>query len=237
METIKNPPIMKTTIKQILSTTAALFALSPSTSHAQVVMPTTPEVTLFCDGTPLDLGNAPAGTEWIVRYSEEPTDTPNDNVTLSGNTIPAATLVTGYYYVSYDNPNDPEVCESEMLEMPIYKFAPLSITFTASDYCIEDASTQTFEGDLTSTDAYDTFAYQWYTVDGGTETAIDGATTIDYNPDPSIQPGTTTNYRLKAGYLVGALRYCSTTYDMAVTVTAKPGTPTISIEGATGESW
>src|SRR3546814_416389 len=176
----------------------------------------------------------------MVRYSTTPgNDTPEETLTITdGTTIPAAQLKNGYYYISIDgDASNPEVCESEPTEVPVYVFEPLTVNFTAADYCIEDAAGQTFTANNTTTDTYKTYAYQWYTFDGTTETAIPGATAATYQPDVDIAAGTTTTYRLKAGYSVGGSAYCSNFGDNDVTVTAKPTKPIINVSGgATGET-
>lgn len=227
---------MKTTIN--FATLATLVLLLTASSAFSQVTPTTTGVTIFCDGSDLVLPAPAAGTEYVVRYSATATDTPTENVALTGGTtIPSASLATGYYYVSTQgDATNPTVCESDMTPLPVYKFAPLTVSFTAADYCIEDVGTQEFTGTVESTDPYTTFTYQWYTVADGVETAIAEATESTYQPSADIAPGTTTMYRLKAGYLVEGLRYCSDIHDVAVTVTAKPAAPTITIEGATGET-
>ncbi|SKB79173.1 hypothetical protein SAMN05660226_03173 [Parapedobacter luteus] len=232
---------MKTTmIKCSVIATATLVFLLNRAAVAQVT-PTMPGVTLFCSGMPMTLPTPGAGQQWMVRYSATSTETPTTTLALTdGTTIPAADLQTGYYYVStIGDTTNPEVCESEMQEIAVYVFAPLSVSFTATDYCIEDVGSQAFTGTVTSADPYDTFSYQWYTVaDGGTgtETPIPGATNATYEPSADIAPGTTTTYRLRAGYLVAGLRYCSADFDATVAVTAQPGAPTITIEGAAGQT-
>ncbi|RQP15921.1 MAG: hypothetical protein EAS52_13450 [Parapedobacter sp.] len=228
---------MKKTIKHTIAASSLLLMLNVLQTNAQVV-PTTSGVNLFCQGSDLDLGTPPANTEWIVRYSSTETTTPTTTLVLTDNSIPAADLETGYYYIStVGNAANPEICESDMATVPVYVFAPLTVDFDAEDYCIEDAGDQTFTADLTTTDAYTTYAYQWFTVSGGVETAIVGATSATYTPDPDINPNTTTTYRLKAGYSVGSLTYCSSAEDHEVTVLPKPSTPTITIGGsATGET-
>lgn len=228
---------MKKQIKNIFLTTCALFAMSISIANAQVT-PTTTNVELFCHDSDLSLGAPPANQEWVVKYSVTQTTTPNEGVDLTSNTIPAAELTTGYYYIStVGNASNPDICESEMVEVPVYKFAALTATLDASDYCFEDAGDQEFEVTTSSTDTYATFGYQWYTVVGGTETPIAGATNATYAPNAAIAVGTTTTYRVKVGYLVGGSRYCSAIQTEDVTVAARPSTPTITIGGtATGET-
>lgn len=224
---------MKTAIKHVLITTAMLLSFNLLTLKAQT--PTTPGVELFCEGTDLNLGAAPIGTEWVVRYSTTSGDaTPSTTLVLTGGTtIPASELNNGYYYIStVGDASNPEICESEWAEVPVYVFKSLTVNFIAEDYCIEDAANQEFTADITTGDAYETYAYQWYTFDGTTETAIAGATSAIYTPDPSIPANTTTTYRLKVGYLVDGLAYCSQVGENNVTVLVKPGTPTITIGGA-----
>ncbi len=227
---------MKTMIKTLMMTTAMLFAFNLFNAKAQT--PTTAGVELFCEGSDLNLGAAPTGTEWIVRYSETSgNDTPEETLTpTGGTTIPAAVLKNGYYYIStVGDASNPQICESVPAEVPVYVLKTLTVNFIAEDYCIEDAATQEFTADVTTSDDFKTYAYQWYTFDGATETAIAGATNATYTPDPSIPANTTTTYRLKAGYLVDGLAYCSQVGENDITVLEKPGTPTITIGGgATG---
>lgn len=229
---------MKTTIKILTMTTAMLLTLNLLSVNAQT--PTTAGVELFCEGTDLNLGAAPTGTEWVVRYSTTSGNaTPEETLVLTGGTtIPAAELDNGYYYIAtVGDADNPQICESEWVEVPVYVLQTLTVNFIAEDYCIEDAADQEFTADITTDDAFTDYAYQWYTFDGTTETAIAGATAATYTPDPSIPANTTTTYRLKAGYLVGGLAYCSQVGENDITVLEKPGTPTITIGGgATGET-
>ncbi|MEC3878931.1 hypothetical protein [Parapedobacter sp. 10938] len=234
---------MKTTSKKLTTAATLLFSLGVLAVNAQVtpVTPTTTNARLFCNGSDLNLGAPPTpGTEWMVRYSETSgNETPEITLTLTGGTsIPAAELESGYYYIStVGDASNPEICESEWVEVPVYVFEPLTVSFTAADYCIEDASTQNFTATVESDDEYGNVAYQWYTVDGTTETAIPGATSATYAPDTEIAAGTTTTYRLRAGYSVGELTYCSDTDEQGVTVLETPGTPVITITGeAPGET-
>lgn len=230
---------MKITIKKLTTAATLLFSLGVLTANAQVT-PNTPDVELFCTGSTLNLGAAPANTEWIVRYSTDAGDeTPGTTLTLTGGTtIESTDLVNGYYYIStVGDAGHPEICESEWVEVPVYVFEPLTIEFSAEDYCIEDAANQEFTINITESDEFETYAYQWYTVVEGVETPIADETGATYKPDVSITPETTTTYRVKVGYLVGGLAYCSTNDSDDVTVLEKPGTPTIIITGgATGET-
>jgi len=223
---------MNTSIKTLVIT--ACLLLSVNFLKAQVT-PTTDSVYIFCDGGTLDLGSPATGSSWIIRYSEEQTDTPTD-LTLEGNTITGEDLKTGYYYVATKAEG---ACESEMTEIAVYKFKPLSVSLTApSNYCIEDASAQTFSASVTTSDTYTSYAYQWYEVNGETESAIEDATSSTYQPDAAIAAGTSTTYRVKVGYFVGTAKYCGETADKVVTVTTKPAKPTITVEGeSTGETW
>jgi hypothetical protein len=74
--------------------------------------------------------------------------------------------------------------------------------------------------------------YQWYTVSGGTETIIAGATAKDYTPTAPTVGNTT--YRLKVGYEINGSKYCPQTADQTITVTAKPTKPTLTIGTAHG---
>jgi hypothetical protein len=207
-------------------------------SEAQV-LPNTSGVNLICDGGALDFGTPALNTTWIVRYSATQTTTPNTGVTLTGNTVAAADLQTGYYYL-ISKGTAVGSCESTAQEIPVYKLAPISVAFTSADYCSENISTTTFTGTVTANDPNaTTYAYQWYTVDaGGAETAISGATNATYNPTivNNTNADITTKYRLKTGYLIGGLKYCGTTVDHDVKTLAKPTTPTVTIT-ATGQNW
>ena len=228
---------MKTTIKTLMATATALCSLHAFNATAAVV-PTTPDVKLFCAGSELALGAPAAGTEWVVRFSTEQTTTPGTTFALTdGTTVPTTDFTTGYYYIStVGDASNPQICESEPLEVPVYVFEELTVTFNAEDYCFEDAGNQEFTADVQTADAYQSYAYQWYTVVGGVETAIAGATSATYTPDAEIAPNTETTYRLKAGYLVNSLAYCSQTDEDTITVLEKPGKPVITISGVTGET-
>src|SRR5690606_33467422 len=111
--------------------------------------------------------------------------------TLTGNTVAAADFKTGYYYIyTVGDASNPTICESDFTELIVYKFAPLTVEFTAEDYCEEDVADQTFAGTATTAESTG-LSYQWYTVSGGTETKIDGANTKDYKPGATVTAGTT----------------------------------------------
>jgi len=225
--------------KFALVTIVVLFSnsfksLAQATIGSEVTPGTTAGINYFCSsGGDLDFGTPADGT-WVVRYSPTATTTPGTGITLTGNKVLSAQLQTGFYYL-INVGSGAGACESEMQEIPVYKLLPINATFTAADYCIENASTTTFNGPTSTGDVkVPTFAYQWYTVSGGTETAITGATNATYTPPNTILPGTAITYRLKVGYSIGSLKYCSTTSaDQSITVTPKPAKPAITISGAT----
>ncbi|MBT2561659.1 hypothetical protein J7E50_12515 [Pedobacter sp. ISL-68] len=217
--------------KSILAFTF-LLVCTFSTVSAQV-LPTTSGVNLFCKGSDLTLPAAPAGEDWIVKYSATQTATPSTGVALvSGNKIAAADLNTGYYYLSSKS-TTPGSCESELQEIPVYVLQPLTVNFTPADFCLESPLAQVSA--VTNPDATNipTLAYQWYTVTGGVETAISGATTKDYTPSAPATVGTKT-HRLKVGYVINGNKYCPQWADHDVTVTAKPVKPTITPGTITG---
>ncbi|WP_316797878.1 hypothetical protein [Pedobacter frigidisoli] len=223
---------MKRTITKAILFFAVILACTSLTSSAQV-LPTTTGVSLFCAGSGLTLPPAASNTDWIVRYSATATTTPSTVITLTtGNTIPAGTLQTGYYYLSSKSTTAGS-CESEMQEIPVYVLKPLTVDFTSANYCIESPLTQV--GTVSSTDPNTTtFAYQWYTVSGSTETAISGATQKDYTPTVAASSVGTTKYLLRAGYLIGTNKYCPETAQHDVVVSAKPTKPTITPGSAIG---
>lgn len=226
----------KTLTKLVVATIVVLFGTALS-AEAQV-LPTTSGVNLLCSGSALDFGAPAANTTWIVRYSATQTTTPSTGVALTGNTVAAADVQTGYYYL-ISKGTAAGSCESSMQEIPVYKLAPLSATFTFADYCSENASATTFTGTVSAADANaTTYAYQWYTVAGGTETPISGATNSTYTPTIVNNTNTdiTTTYRLRAGYLIGGAKYCGFEVDHNVKTLAKPTTPTVTIPSSAG-SW
>ncbi|WP_164123471.1 hypothetical protein [Sphingobacterium sp. xlx-130] len=232
---------MKNQLNKILTALLLFFFAVTATVQAQEVTTSTPDVVFFCaDAGNYDLGASTAvGTNprWIVRHSLTPVLPANLGsiipVVLNGNSIPAASLVTGYFYITSISD---ESCESLPETILVYKFAPLTASITgADDYCEE--SPKIFTATATSTDGHTTFAYQWYTFDGTTETAISGATGATYTPI-GLTAGNTTSYKVRIGYSVGVNKYCSNLSGVeAVTVTAKPTKPVITVEGVTGESW
>lgn len=233
---------MKTLTHNLIAIMTLLFAFGTSAAYSQSVTPTTPDVVLLCaDAGNYDLGAAPAtGTNprWVVRYYDTPLADITQigmtaPITLSGNAIPAANLITGYLYISTISD---ETCESEPTIVPIYKFAPIAASISGvSDYCEE--SIPVFTATATSTDSYTTYAYQWYTTDGTTDSPIAGATDKIYTPE-RLLAGNTTSYKVRIGYEVNTAKYCSNlSAAKEVSVTAKPTKPTITIEGITGEGW
>ena len=89
----------KSITKAILAITFLLIGTF-STVSAQVVLPTTSGVNLFCEGSDLTLPPHPDDADWIVKYSATSTTEPRIGVTLVSGKIPAADLKTGYYYLS-----------------------------------------------------------------------------------------------------------------------------------------
>ncbi|WP_316813799.1 hypothetical protein [Pedobacter heparinus] len=229
---------MKTNITKLLVTTILILLVSATKSLAQVT-PSTSGVTLMCSDGALDFGAPAASTTWIVRYSATSTTTPSTGVTLTGNTVAAADLQTGYYYL-ISKGTAAGSCESEPQEIPVYKLAPIAAQFTFADYCSENAAASAFTGSAVAADPnVTTYAYQWYTVSGGTPTVIQGATNATYTPTlvNTTTSDITTTYRLQVGYLIGTDKYCGTTIDHDVKVLAKPTKPTVTITGASAGSW
>jgi len=216
--------------KTLVVATLILFC---SLLHANAqVSPAAAGTNLFCQDADLILPPAALGQEWIVRYSVTSTTMPSTPVTLSGGTkILAADLKTGYYYLS-SKATTAGACESDMQEIPVYVLKPLVVNFTAADFCVESPQTQ--KGSVTNPEdpTITSLAYQWYTVTGGSETAIAGENRKDYTPaTPTV--GTKT-YRLKVGYVINGNKYCPQTADHDVTVSAKPSKPTITPAQITG---
>ena len=212
------------------STTKTIFAVifviicTFSKLSAQVV-PTTPGVSLFCKGSDLTLPTAPAGADWIVKYSATQTTTPSTGITLVSGKIAAADLNTGYYYLSSKS-TTAGACESELQEIPVYVLQPLVVEFIPANFCLESPLAQI--GTVSSPDANtQAFAYQWYTVDGNAETAIPGATAKDYTPSAPATVGKKM-HRLKAGYVINGNKYCAKWADHEIEVTPKPTKPTIT---------
>lgn len=226
---------MKTIIKQFALFFAFICSINLA-AYSQSVTPTTSDVKLVCNTGTLDLGAPPASTTWEVAYSSTPTTTPSVGVTLTGNTIAGAELRTGYYYIMTKG-TAPGSCISEAAQVPVFLLSPLAVDFTGYELCAENVSgTTPLTGTVASTDTDNTYsyAYQWYTVSGGVESPISGATDLIYTP--TLTAGSTTTYRLKAGYLIGASKYCSSTADHSINILAAPGTPTITISSS-AESW
>ncbi|MCZ4244651.1 hypothetical protein [Pedobacter punctiformis] len=222
---------MNSTISKTILVVACLLICNIYRLSAQVT-PTTAGVNLFCQGSELTLPAATPGEDWIVKYSATQTTQPSTGVTLvSGNKISSADLKTGYYYLSSKS-TAAGACESEMQEIPVYVLKPLVPVFTPAGFCVETPLAQV--GTVTNPEnpAITTLAYQWYTVSGGVETIIAGATNSSYTPaTPTV--GTTT-FRLKVGYVINGNKYCPQFIDHDVTVTAKPGKPTITVGTANG---
>lgn len=193
------------------------------------VTPTTAAVNLVCTGSDLTLPPPTAGSEWIVRYSATKTTTASTGIALTGGiTIPAANLNTGFYYLTSKSLTAGS-CESDAQEIPVYVLKPLVVDITTNSFCVASTalaitSTVTNPENAVIT----TLAYQWYTVSGGTETAIAGATTPTFTPSAPYTVGTTT-YRLRVGYLIGAKKYCpQISSDKNVVVTPIPSQPLIT---------
>lgn len=223
---------MKTTISQFILTFAFICSIN-FFSYAQV-SPSTTGVKLFCNSGTMDLGAPPANTTWEVAYSATATTTPSAGVALTGNTITGTELKTGYYYIMTKG-TAAGACISAAQEVPVYLLSPLAVDFSGYELCAENIAGATLTGTVTSPDANTTsFAYQWYTVSGGTETAIPGATNVTYAPN--LTASSTTTYRLKAGYLIGGNKYCSSTQDHSINILATPTAPIITITPST-ETW
>src|SRR5690606_17227282 len=106
--------------------------------------------------------NVGTNSRWVVRHSTEQLTPENIGattpITLTGNSIPAANLVTGYLHISIISD---ETCESLPEIIPIYQFDQLTASITGADnYC--EGIPSTFTATPTSDDAHQTFAYQWY---------------------------------------------------------------------------
>lgn len=216
-----------------------LFGMSLNTK-AQVI-PTTPGVTLLCSGSNLELPDPGSGFKWLLRYSATQTTTPAGVTLPTDNILPAASVQTGYYYLIKIGTSLGS-CESEMQEIPVYKFAPLPVTLAAADYCEENAANTTFTGPTTSPDPNaTTLAYQWYTVTGTAPSEVEtkittGGNAATYTPT-NVTPGSTTKYRLKVGYSVAGNNYCVESADATITVTPKPTVPTITVPAATATTF
>src|SRR3546814_7536579 len=79
----KNQHVMKITTKNLTAAATLLLSFGSLTVNAQDVTPTTTDVELFCEGSDLELGAAPAGRIWMVRYSTTPgNDTPEETLTI-----------------------------------------------------------------------------------------------------------------------------------------------------------
>lgn len=228
---------MKKNITQTLFALTLLLFFSAYKSLAQInVTPTTAGVSLFCQGSELTLpAPAIAGEEWVVKYSADQTTSPTIGVILAtGNKISSTDLKTGFYYLSTKSSIEGS-CESAMQELPVYVLKSLTADFTPVTFCVE-GTPLALKGAVTNPEdpTITTLAYQWYTVNGGVETAIAGATAIDYTPNGTITVGTI-KYRLKTGYLINGKKYCpAISNDKDVVVTAKPSKPTITPTQITG---
>jgi len=220
---------MNSTIKKSLFVIALLLICNFLRVSAQIT-PNTIGANLFCQGSDLTFPAPAAGQNWIVRFSATSTTMPSTVITLdNGNKIPAASLQSGYYYLS-TQATAAGSCESEMQEIPVYVLRPLVPDFTAANFCVETPIAQI--GSVINPEASTSLAYQWYTVVGTTETVISGATQKDYTPASPVVG--TTKYRLKVGYDINGNKYCAQTVDHDVTVTAKPSKPTITFGTAQG---
>ena len=226
---------MKKSITKFVLAAAVLFGATPAV-YAQD--PSDSGTKIFCSGSDLTLP-APTGTKtYTVHYDTDSDFSGSSPVTLTGgNTIAAANLETGYYFVMEQEAGG---CISEPSDaIPVYVLKPLTAAISSPDYCIEQANTAdaNFTATPTTTEAgVTTFAYQWYTVSGGTATEIAGATSPTYTPTNNTSNSTTT-YRVRVGYLIGTTKYCGTDAEDDVTVTPAPTAPIITVNGATGETW
>lgn len=229
---------MKTRITKFLIVATVVLLGNVLAATAQVT-PSTSGVNLMCSGSALDFGAPASNTTWIVRYSATSTTTPSTGVSLTGNTVAAGDLQTGYYYL-ISKGTAVGACESEPQEIPVYKLAPIAAQFTFADYCSENAATSAFTGSASASDPnVSTYAYQWYTVVSGTPTAISGATSASYTPTllNTTTSDITTTYRLQVGYLINGSKYCGTFVDHDVKVLAKPTKPAVTITPAAAGTW
>ncbi|KQM67347.1 hypothetical protein ASE74_07760 [Pedobacter sp. Leaf216] len=214
--------------------------------HAQVT-PTTSGVTLVCAGGSFSYADAasatiPVGYTHKIYYSATKVDlavndpaTTGTSVTITApNTVENA--ATGYYYLK-GTPADATLCETPYQEIPVYVFKSLSVDFTPKNFCIANTAEEQ-KGNVTTQDTYQTFAYQWYTVNtGGTESKITDATGINYTPTIAG----TYKLRLRTAYKVTTAGtdayYCKAESAIKeVIVSAKPITPTVTVTGAAQET-
>ena len=224
---------MKTRIKKELKIIAVAIMLfwTPMLLNAQV-LPSTEGVHFVCTSGTISLPNPALGTTWVIRYSETQTTTPTGN-TIEPDNNQFTPSATGYYYLFSVNSDN---CESDPQEIPIYVLAPLSVSLDGENYCSEDASGTNFTANITANDPnVNSYAYQWYIVNGTTETSIPNATSATYTPTETV-PNVSTVYRVRAGYLIGGNKYCSSTNDKEITVLQKPIKPTITIQSSI-ETW
>lgn len=211
--------------KPILIIAICLFCSYSKVNAQAAVDPAATGVSLFCSGSALTITlPATPNTTWKLMYSELQTTTPSTPVTMINGAVSAADTKTGFYYLSSKS-NDPNSCESDMQEIPVYVLKPLVVDFTKADFCVASPQQQT--GNVTNTDPkITTLAYQWYSISGTTENIIPGATSPTYTPtNPTVGK---TLYRLKVGYLIGANKYCPVVADHEITVSPKPTKPTIT---------
>jgi len=203
-----------------------LIILCIQSSVIAQVVPTTPGVNLFCEGSDLTLPAPAANENWIVKYSVNQTATPATVIPLSAGTkIVAADLKTGYYYLSAKS-TAAGACESDMQEIPIYVLKPLVLAFTPANFCVENPQKQTGSVVNPESPLLASLAYQWYKVNAGTESIIAGETTKDYTPVNEVVGVHT--YRLKVGYLINGNKYCPQIIDHDITVSPKPGKPNVA---------
>jgi len=219
-------------------TMVVLFA-NTLTSKAQVTLATT-DVQIVCEGSPINLGSPGTNNQWIVKYDAN-SATPGTPTTLTinptTNQIAAADVKTGYYLIT-NKSTATGACESDIQTAAVYVLPTLVPTFTSADYCTEQAATTVFTASVTPTAPTGaTLVYQWYTVSGGTETAVSGATSATFNPTitNATNASITATYRLKTAYEINSLKYCPQSIDHTVNVLPRPTTPTITI-GNTGQT-
>ena len=215
----------------------ALFSFAFK-SNAQVTLATS-GVQIACEGSAINLGSPGTDKAWVVRYDANSATPSNPTtLTITGNTIAAADVKTGYYLIT-NTSTDPAVCASDAQTIALFVLPTLTPTFTSSDYCSENATITDFVASVTpnTPPTGATLSYQWYTVIGGTEAAISGATSATFHP--TITNNTTSSitatYRLKTAYQIGGSYYCAQSIDQTVNVLPKAATPSITI-GSTGSS-
>ncbi|WP_293304836.1 hypothetical protein [Pedobacter sp. UBA5917] len=214
-------------------------------SNANGQQVTDANVKRFCDGETVSYSDAsatiPSGYTPRLYYSSTKISAPDDPATAVGATMASLTGTTinnpktGYYYLK-GVPTDASLCETPYQEIAIYIFKPLSIDFVAKNYC--NTSTPAAQvATPTATDAYTTYGYQWYRLDGsGNEIKLTSpsASTKDYTPVTADGLVIGQNkLRVKVGYFIpGVGHYCVTSKDHDITINATPNSPGVTVTGA-----